>query len=448
MQDNQWDEQFIDHGWQEMRKLLDRDMPVLPWWRRRRAGWLALLLLLSLGLGAVYFLGGEGRRRVPQPTATLDKPALNGAASAKEDLKQSNDDERSIDQISTQEMRAAEGTTKANTAQAGDVEAASNEDDPAARISSVTPPGSNTIENVIEDTEEPNAGGGLTQLEEQNQPVSMEIPEINSPSTRQEREALMTIDQLPSGATKLNSTFNLSPVLPADMVTRRRSSFFLVPDQLGVRAAVLSSREGFGSGVEAGLSAGYRFGASRWSLQTGLGYAFQQRDFYRPGHGTMDESSPVAFPQQPGREQDDMEAVQAALPPGGSLAARTHRLSLPANIQFRIGRRWGISTGATVGYVFSAKQKNQVNFQRPTGSFSFSLDRQTYDLLSTAVNQPISEELLRNWEFGLNGGLSFRPSRRILLQLEYHYGLTDLVRSGYYESYNSYLGFGLGYLLK
>jgi hypothetical protein len=162
----------------------------------------------------------------------------------------------------------------------------------------------------------------------------------------------------------------------------------------------------------------------------------------------MEESSPVATPQQPGREQDGVEAVRASLPPGGSLGANTHRLSLPANIQFRIGRRWSISTGAAVAYVFAARQMNEVDFQRNSIGFSSNLDSQTYELLSTAVNEPIKEELLRNWEFGFNGGLSFRPHRRILLQLEYHHGLTDLVRSDYYESYNRYLGFGLGYLLK
>lgn len=448
MQDNQWDDQFVDHGWQEMRKLLDREMPVLPWWRRRRAGWPALLLLLGLGLGAVYFLGGEDGRRVPEPVAASGEQPVAGVAPAEENLKPSGADGDAVARMTVPETKSNTEFEKANSSPGSEAEKNPDEYDPAGRSGAGLPPNSIIVENAFDKNEASLAAEALSQPEEQKQTAASQRPASNSISTQAEEPHLAAFDLLPTLNMTLNSAFAPSLSQPGEMKIRRSSSLFPVPGRFGVRAAVLTSREGFGSGVELGLSAAYRFGASRWSLQTGLGYAFQQRHFYRPGWGAMEESSPVATPQQPGREQDGVEAVRASLPPGGSLGANTHRLSLPANIQFRIGRRWSISTGATVAYVFSARQKNQVYFQRPPNSFSLNLDSQTYRLLNTGVNQSINEELLRNWEFGINGGLSFRPHRRILLKLEYHHGLTDLVRSDYYESYNRYLGFGLGYLLK
>lgn len=84
MQDNypqEFDEQYIDQAWSEMKKLLDKEMPVQP--RRRAAGWLWLLagfLLAALIGGGAYFILQSAKSAAPPssppgPTAQLELPA-------------------------------------------------------------------------------------------------------------------------------------------------------------------------------------------------------------------------------------------------------------------------------------------------------------------------------------------------------------------------------------
>ena len=54
MQADNWDDQYRDYAWEEMKKLLDKEMPIraIPWWKRYR---LLLLLLLLIPISGVAF---------------------------------------------------------------------------------------------------------------------------------------------------------------------------------------------------------------------------------------------------------------------------------------------------------------------------------------------------------------------------------------------------------
>ncbi|MFZ2899923.1 MAG: hypothetical protein WA004_14950, partial [Saprospiraceae bacterium] len=85
---NHIDPEFLDHGWSEMKKLLDRDMPVraIPFWRRKGLLWLFLLLIpFSAALGYYHFFWKKGDETPPlqapvpapipqKPVASLDEP--------------------------------------------------------------------------------------------------------------------------------------------------------------------------------------------------------------------------------------------------------------------------------------------------------------------------------------------------------------------------------------
>jgi hypothetical protein len=468
MQDKQWDNQFEDHAWSEMRRLLDLEMPVAANPRRRFA-WFALWLLLLglLGVGWYWWQAQavSGGREEP----SIEMPAGKDQPVAEETVK--TPDAQAPDRLPAKapSVNRVPALAAEPFRQDSKQERAWNDADAIVDFKINPLPTMRAI--VLPDST------GTTEIRAASIAGFPPLPDLISTGnlylTRLEKERersgnqkignfesaqmLATLDPLPRVAPSLSED-GFTAIFSPSSLPSGRAGFFLLPNEWGVQGTVLANAGDIPNGMALGLTSGYRFGHSRWSLHTGLQYRYDERGFDRENSADQafsrqENSGGTSNPNSPNSDNEDFGTGTTGqvnnnvqLPGNGQLSAALQSLNLPVLLQYRLGDRFSLQTGIQLNYLLRAKQRSVVEVS--PNRFINIQDQELTALVNAQSDQAIYNSLFHQFDVGVSTGLHYRLHPHWRLHLRYHYGLTDLIRSGYYQAHHRYAGLGLTYFFK
>jgi len=365
------DKSFTDRGWSEMKKLLDREMPVppVPFFRRRKNLLWLLLLLVPLGLAWGYFQWNPGKT-VPVP----EKPSNN------------------IPSPTVSPVVVTEPAVQnAETAISGPVTDASASEPAPAPIA------------VAEISEPP---AGIVKL-------APAVPALRTlplrPDARQYRVTTVAI--------------SLPVKVQKNEIPSGEWGF-------GMEAGPLASADFNSYGMTTSLVAGKNFGKSRWGFQSGLGYARLSSPF--PSQ-TLSQNLEVAdfedVPFDPttniliGSESD----IRAVASSTDSAVSRLHYLEIPLSLTFQSGKRWQFQAGP--GFDLLLVVQNEEGRNSGEGlikSGAFELDSANNPIYGAASPSPFIRDMRMLHPF-IGTGLTFYPVPRLGIGASFNFGLVDLL---------------------
>lgn len=312
---NHIDPEFTDHGWSEMKKLLDRDMPVraVPFWRRKGLLWLFLLLIpFSAALGFYHFLWKKGTEMPPaqapvpapipqKPVASLDNP---------EDCP---------------ETPALPATSTARTSNIASARSFSQPQTQSASVSS-------TPETVTPITRITTAGS--SEINHTITALAFLPPITQSPIT----QSPFTLHPSPY-------TLHPTPTANYPSLTLESGPFATA----GLRSA----------GFSAGLAISHSFGNSGWGIQGGLGYSYFNDPF--PAAALTQNNRAEDFENLevgPGNmvvNLDSAASLEAFASSADSSVSRLHYLDIPVVATRKLGQRWQLQAGAGLGLLLASR---------------------------------------------------------------------------------------------
>jgi hypothetical protein len=426
---------FTNRAWGEMRKLLDEEMPAQDT-GRRRVGWWFLFIGLTAGLAGGMVLYNFYTKKTPSspsstPTeqkkldipvagittprneisiaAPANEPKIGDKSFAKEPSARhiaSNTAEKP-DAVSTQKTFSHEGIL------------------PSSLSVQIVP---NTLSPSTEES---------AMLAENNQ--LKVAPEASTPNPPVDLTQLPGLELLPLPDGK---AFSFAATLP------NGRPFTWTAFGSGITGLTEQA-----NGLAAGVLATRRVNDSRFSIESGLGYAFIQQPLT-----ILFTASAVSTPNSPAPGFNDYQAflgessINKQSGHQGYAAARLvkslnlHYVNLPLAVNYRMTPAFRVQGGLNVGVLVY----NSSNFA--TGgiwnrqSESITLDEQEAKALGQSGN--IAPAHLRNLDFAAVAGIGYRLTSRLDVNLQYQAGLTDIIPDNQSGDHNRLLRFSLLYLLK
>jgi hypothetical protein len=383
---NHIDPEFLDHGWSEMKKLLDRDMPVraVPFWRRKGLLWLFLLLIpFSAALGFYHFVWKKGTETPPlqapvpapipqKPVASLDDPE------------------------NCPETNVLPATP---TAEALNIIAANVLSQPQADLASYTPETVTPITRI----------------------TTAESSEINHTIT-----ALAFLPPLHSPLTTHHSPFTLHPSL----ITTHHSPITNPPPSLTLESGPFSTASLRSAGFSAALAVSHAFGKSGWGIQGGLGYSYFNNPFPVAAltHNNKAEdfqelevglgNTPVNF--------DTAGSIEAFASSADSTVSHLHYLDIPVVATRKLGSRWQLQAGASLGLLLASRTEtgSDAGYGLVSGNVQRAYDDQTTGGFSEAeAAAALSRLRLANPSF--QAGIAYFPHPRWSVGLQINAALLD-----------------------
>ncbi len=429
MQDN-YDKAFEDRAWADMRRRLDASMPVHPpRGSSRRWAWL-LLLLLPLGIG-LYFATASRQTEMAAGADVRNVP--QGAA------------DPGPDRIVSEKGPAPQDAPSAvsqTTPLASPETLAATRTEPDGTLIAPAPSNSGQEWPILS-------------VEAPRLPVSVRLADRQIVSDQAEISHLFDMPERASATFGLQASLEalipLEGALAKDLdhpsawqreqlevpSLPRRPSW--LPDNWGVRGGMLFSNGLALSGGRTEGFAEYRIGR-RWAVQFGGGYRYVKQGFDRQKNVNLD----MAEAMDPNNNLDNSFGLAASQAVITNHLVDRHVLYFPLNVSFRITPRFEITSGAQVLYTLAARTRSGSSYPL-SGSNSIQADAYTRAFLAASSGGTIRDEILRNLDFGLDLRAAFRLNARLAVELEYTYGLNDLVPSDRVQLYNRFLEAGLSW---
>ncbi len=463
MQDNLPKDPFADHAWEEMRKLLDREMPE----RKRRVPllwWWILLPLAGLGYWAWAELNTPEtkppvltRPDVPvavqkapqqgssvvaaQPAMVPSEESADIPASAKNDTTTQAKTQRLI-QTSTAQVNI----TEVNKQVAGQKSEAKNplQSTEVAQLAQYTPPV--TAPNVDEETAMPSNPAHVKQPHESttnvntsSEEIKETIPSIANVASRQadfEHQMLLPALNLP-----------FQEVAPSEIKPVKNNKLGLWADA------------GLGTVANVG-DLTYRLGGSvllqkgRFGLRSGLAYERNQGELVS---SQTNQSGKVSDPTFTNRENSNTQTgspstvnnsgfqpVNLPLPKMGF-----NSFSMPLVLQWRPFKKLGVESGVSLQYLRGLRL-NEDFLQSSTNTVYVSSSQ---DLISTvqlsgAKGQAIDATVQNQFGWGVQGALLYDIEKRWQLSLGYRRNLSSFLNTSTFTLQPQWMEVGLRFKVK
>lgn len=428
MQDNypqEFDEQYIDQAWSEMKKLLDKEMPVQP--NRRAAGWLWLLagfLLAALMGGGAYFLLQPVKNEAPPssppaPTAQLELPAG--------------------------QQRAGEAGQKA--AVAPEQNSGTGKEAPAGI----------TRHDSAKQRRAGTTGRSMTTPWLPEAPALPDIPNGRGPEAEKGAGPApapknpTSLSRETTGKARAWPQINSLPALPGKNLavaeTQKEQAAGLpypVYRQPGLfRVAAEGSAFWLGHSAADGLGIGLAVEAHprRSRLYARAGAFFRS---YRPRLATESsvlrlENSFSKIPQPDGSLANSNSELASST---AVEAARYVQVPLVAGFQWR--PRLAFEAGIQAGFLVSSTTASTWKLNNQAGSSS-GPQQENNTIFETSKGP--GAPLLNTASLDVIAGLAYRPSERTSLRLYWQYGLADVFVSARNEAYLRGLSLSFSYYL-
>jgi len=418
MQDNPFDEKFMNEAWGKMKSSLDQEMPQ----RKRRALiWWIFPLLLALSLGVLW----------SQQDATRQEPIAA-------DMPSSINQNQELNETKDKDLAGKDSKLEKSTAPLNKEEEGLDK----AVVTKKTNPTTST-----------NSFLTFTQTKFSSH---IKVDENLNETAPKSEQKISTEEPNPD-----NNLILLNPLEPIAFLNKN-SSNYLINSRVGalspgltlaikatpkpLHLGVFASYDAFPSHNNTGLTTGLYFRKDwrKWYTEVGMGLRFSNSTFEYP-EGSIGNSLTAS---------DEMEKPDMALDPsfGGinlnteiSLIEATETsLIVPVHLGFRINQRWSISSGLQLNYLLRMQNRNQ----ELSNSFDTFFNRQGI----TAEQQPSPDNLID----GFNTRLFIEPSinihrrfgNKLEMELGYRHGRSSLLKSETYEWNRNRLQLGIRYRLR
>jgi len=412
MQDNyphEFDEQFISQAWLEMRRLLDKEMPLRQ--KRRPAWWLWLLggLLLAVLAGSAYYFFRPGPAATA-PTAGLELPADNGP-----------------DARPSEETR----TSGRNGLAADENSPSAKRPQPAGQAGTARPPGekkpgreapSEREVHPLISTPHPVAAAKQQIKREdsqQGQDIAAALP-TGQPAGN-EKAGQLFIPPAPLGSTPVSFLpYSRQEVLSGLIrpACKRPALLRLALEGSGYFPA-FSTPGGFGGGLA--LEARPR--ASQLYWRTGVFFRTYEQGLRVEENAIRLENSSIKIPQPDGSLANAQNRLIAY-----STIGRSHYLQLPLLAGLQWKPRLAFEAGIQLGFLLSSKAESSWRLSpessTPTPGMPQPENNSIYKFGESSGKQELNGTSL-----DIIAGLAYRPSARTSLRLAYQHGLSDILES-------------------
>ncbi len=435
------DKAFTDHAWSEMRQLLDAEMPSVEESRKRRFAWwwfLTAAMLLCCGGALAWYFSMEKPMPAPvsaspeTPIATVvpagEVPAIRPSV-APSDLKVGAPDETATGSGRPPVLRPL---GRREAAIPSDLKVGAP-DEIAANSTQLTDRQSNTISS---------------------EPLKNASP---TPSDVTQSGILWNEARLAAPASLAHVA---TPLLPSETTPAKNALSLITPSkpsgiQLSLQAGAQHALPGSGDGLAMDITGNKRLGDSKFSLETGVGYAFLRQ----PIGIAVDNSAPV----QNGGVSDpqlDNFFVGYASNSDKSLLSRNsaehssdyysarqdlglHYLEVPAILTFHAAPRLQLLGGAQFSMLLlSAPDYTKGAVLDFDDAYFGASENGNYDQLASQNSVPLSK-----FDAAAVAGARLGISKKMSLELRYQFGITDVIQGNDLGDYNRMLRMSLRFRL-
>jgi len=420
MQDKQVhiDEKFTDQAWDEMRKMLDQELPVKRQ-RRRFAWWWFTLLVGGTLLGGTLLWRSQEQQPEPlqptqnQPVASATLPPVKEESSDFEATTSALSNEVS-EPDQTARIVAEKPSTFSNTKKP--VRSAKLK----TKLSSTLPataPHQFVAENSIQSSE------SIAKIEQQKQ--------VENAAYRAFEQNLMPV--LPTKTFDRQSQANkaVKPFLKQCQTCNfaLQVSALTLPNFTSGGASVdfLAEKRLFGEKLKLGVGLGYTY--LRQPIYTGISYGFSS--------ATSDTLGKVIYANANNGAADEL--FDPAFSNFQSQVLQLHYLQMPVQISYQLTRRFSVNAGGAIGLLLSSKSEYVNN-----GVLNdlTNLGRAESKYLAGAAKSNITL-----FDFSLFGGLGCQLTKKASLHLDYVHGVKDVITLNRTNDVNRTLKLGLRYQL-
>ena len=419
MQDKEFnqelDPEFEAFAWQEMRKILDVEMPVK---KKRRLflwiWWLAGGLVMAVALTLLWQTNYNSSSKEPKTQNSTSAIVKSESAKSYEDKSMSSENETEItiekasDSALISKPKAlnqdvqTEKTSKATSSPRfpplKDKTILSNKPSPDTKIELIAPKKESTIIS---------SPSPVTDLNTTSKPMKESID-------------LNKIALLPFPEFQMDPiAFPKRPLEAIDLhLTNPRFQWGI---QLGLKSNPDFNLDRYAIGVVTRWS-----WSSRWSLRGALLYNYKNKSFGRSNADsallTSDTSvdssatsTPGLDPNTANAQDTTSEQIKENLVSVLSTEGQYHIISLPIQAAYKIHPKWSLGMGLELSYIFASKGSDAfVNQGRNTQA-------EALDFSNSVFGAAVSDELVRRWDIMGQAGLNFHPNKQIDLGLQYQY---------------------------
>lgn len=435
MQDNRnanMEEQMADRGWEAMRLLLDKEMPVAAPAEKRRPivlFWLAAASLAGIGLfTALWGLKYSGHE---SPMAAFEQQVNPGVG------------------YSDQKVNCQEGITT-DIARVEKVDATTSIDDEATYEAIRLLPSLFSIkpihiqQNNTPQLQTPNLeNSGFTK--EQPSFATKETVEISATASAGRDQNIVDYLQQPIGV--LDVPTAALDKLPSKIKTPSP----WMPSSLGMDLSMLSGNLTGIDGFAVGVRANYPIGRNL-AIETGSSYRFQRQaidinfnpnafapsdsyDAYTIVSNQLDVNTVAESIQPISNNQSDYASLSTVI--------KGHFIDVPVVLAYQLSPRWKLEAGPQFSYLAGAYQgsrSNAANEDSLGGSFAGESRKAGSNWYSLSSEQRLESFYFNRLDVGFSGGISYRPAQWLGLRAQVHQGLVDMIKSPNYHLRNQYFG--------
>lgn len=405
---------LVDRGWEEMRRLLDKEMPVAPATTKpsRRIlpiWWLAAACITAIAVGGAFYWNVDSTRISSAP-AIADAVAPVQTQSVAEE------------KISTPDVVDINPSSLVgNNTQS---------DEPVNTLR--TPVQSTAITTAQENT------SSVVFLDKKQQDSAADPSLETTSATLNETFAPAAIDALPG----ISNDFLVlpNPALDAAASVLKASPSWL-PDNLAVSAGIISGDYSPVEGFQVGVDAQYALGG-KWSLVSSPAYRFQRQNLTLEVEATTIASGPVMI-------DDELDIFAESVSPTNNFtptsayytALKNHYVDVPIQIAYQVGTRFRLEAGPSFSYLAGVYEGSPFGNGATADlqSSSFYPTTASRSWYSAEADDKLNPVYFNRLDIGVNLGVTYRPAQWLGLRLQYRQGFVDMLKTQSYELRNRQL---------
>ena len=407
MQDNK---DLVDKGWEQMRNLLDKEMP-----EKTKVLWMWWLIPMALILGGVstYMYKAGMEKSIPSVSSFAEKtsPLSDHVMASYEGpeidhtltiLKPNNNSEINNHVKTTSKISSAQQDnvdhSSSSKSQNNNTQA-SKSNVPSANLSGATP-----ILNEVQKKDKTLKGTALKLNNYEAQQAEIPIYELKTPIL------IQNIQRLQSNLV-LKETGELSPSL-LHMELKNTHNRRL---RLSVYAGLNNSIYSIPGGFEVGSMLNFDV-SKKWSIATGLSYSDNYRNGYEPNFNLRKLNREEAFFDDPALlNYYDLDKTYASYEETAPLVQNLQYLNLPIEIAYNLFPRWSLGLGVKFSHLLNANNLQGQNLE--VGSAlnesaevnNILYEKSFYRSTDYALLASVKYHIKRRWSVGLQWNHGFNP---------------------------------------
>ncbi|MBL7793923.1 MAG: PorT family protein [Saprospiraceae bacterium] len=415
---------LVDRGWEEMRRLLDKEMPVapattkpsrriLPMW------WLAAACITAIALGGAWYWNVDNPRVSGAPTIADAAAPVQTQSVAEEKISSP-----AVVDINPSSLVGDNTQSDETVLSFNNKQTAINTLQTPVQFTAITTAQENTSSVVFLD---------------KKQQDSAADPFLETTSaTLNETPVPAAIDALPG----ISHAFLVSPnpALGAAASALKASPSWL-PDNLAVSTGIISGDYSPVEGFQVGVDAQYALGG-KWSLVSSPAYRFQRQSLSLEVEATTIASGPITLDEQLDAALAESVSTTNNIAPSSTYytALKNHYVDVPIQIAYQVGTRFRLEAGPSFSYLAGVYEGS------PFGNGAASADTQSFynptasrSWYSAEADDKLNPVYFNRLDIGVNLGVTYRPAQWLGLRLQYRQGFVDMLKTQSYELRNRQL---------